>query len=333
MEVFSVSQSKLKAWRQCHYKYYLKHVRKLQRKKRPRPLIRGTIMHDMQEAKIEGLDPWKVFESAMKKNRKMFKEEIEEFGNLPEEIKALMEGYWKYYKPEPLKYIKHGGKKSEWPFEVELPGTSGIILKGRLDSAARTKDKRVWLVEHKCHKTLPTNEFKFTDIQSVLYAWAMPIFGLPEPDGVCWDYTRAKAPTIPNVLKSGELSRSEKIDTTWTVYLQAIKDNDLKPKDYADMKAVLEGKEEDFYKRVFLPLSKAVTENMLEETVTTAKEIRRRAGKDNTRTIAQHCGWCEFSDGCRAEFTGLDADYIWKHNFEESDYDKKDDKKKKAKKR
>lgn len=326
MSTFSISQSKLKAWRECKRRYFYKHIEQIQKKKRPRPLLRGTIMHQMLEDHIEGKDPWKSFKKAVKKHGKMFKEEIEEFGDLPHQIEVLMQGYFNYYKPDPLKYIKHKGKKSEWLFEVDLPSCTGITLKGRFDTAARTKDKRVWLVEHKCHKSLPTNEFKFTDIQSVLYSWAMPKMGLPEPDGVCWDYTRAKTPTTPKVLKSGELSKAESIDTTWTVYRDVIIKQGLNLKDYKDMKQLLEGKEEDFYKRVFLPLSPTVTDNMLEETVITAKEMRRRAGKDTTRTIARHCDWCEFSDLCRAEFTGLDAKHIRKYNYEESDYGKKDKK-------
>ncbi len=314
------SQSKIKSWRECKRRYYYAHVLKLQRKRKPRPLLRGTIIHEMIEARIEKRDPWAVYEAAMEKHENLFIEEIEEFGDLPTELRLLMEGYFAYYKRDPLSYQRFNGRRAEWQFEVEL--AKGIVLKGRLDTVGTTKDRLRWLVEHKSHKQIPMSEFKFTDIQSVLYTWVMPIIGMKPADGVCWDYIRAKAPTLPQLTdKTGEMSRRANIDTTWAVYRQALIDNDLDPRDYKDMQETLRGKEADWYRRVYLPVSKHVQDTVVGETITTAKEIRRRAGKDKTRTIAKHCDWCQFSDLCRAELTGIDSDYIRKTNFEESEYE------------
>lgn len=312
---FSVSQSKVKTWRACKRKYFYKYIRNLMRKRKAKPLLRGTVVHLMIEAKIEGRDPWEVYHEQMKVYGKLFVEEIEEYGDLPEELRLMMEGYFAYYKKDPLRYIKHDGRKTEWPFEVDL--CKGIVFKGRVDTAARTRDKRVWLVEHKSHKQIPVSEFKFTDIQSVSYSWVLPQIGLPEVDGVCWDYIRAKPPAVPDQLKDGSITRKKSIDTTWAVYAATLKAHGKKLSDYKDMKELLEGKEQDFYRRVFLPLSDTVKATMVDELQVTAKEMRRRGGKYTTRTIDKHCDWCEYSDICRAELVGLDADFIEKTNYKQ----------------
>jgi hypothetical protein len=103
----------------------------------------------MLEDHIEGKDPWKSFKKAVKKHGKMFKEEIEEFGDLPHQIEVLMQGYFNYYKPDPLKYIKHKGKKrskSSVIFLIRLKslckGTS-ITINRILSSTLSTRERRV----------------------------------------------------------------------------------------------------------------------------------------------------------------------------------------------
>ena len=315
--MFSVSHSKLKTWRTCHRKAYYKYILKLMRKRKARPLLRGSIIHDMIEDKVEKRDPWLSFEAWKKKHGKMFKEQIEEYGDVEREVQLLMEGYFRHYKRDPITPIRKDGRRCEYPFEVDL--CKGITIKGRMDGAGRTKDKRNLLIERKSHKQIPHNEMKFTDIQSGVYGKIMPMIGFPKPDGVLWDYVRAKCPSTPKLLKSGELSRAS-IDTMWPVYEQAIKDNGLKVKDYADMEEALEGKEDDFYSRVLLPINQTYLDNLWEETIITAKEMKRRLGKDNTRCVDKHCSWCEFQPVCQAEMLGLDASFILKAEYTKDTY-------------
>jgi len=53
--------------------------------------------------------------------------------------------------------------------------------------------------------------------------------------GIIFNLVRAKLPTVPQVLKSGGLSKAKSIDTDVDTYLQAIKDNRLNPNDYVDI--------------------------------------------------------------------------------------------------
>lgn len=312
--MFTVSQSKIKTWRRCHHSYYYKYILMLRRKRKSRPLMRGSVIHDMLEAATNKLDQWKVYKAWVKKNGKLFKEEVEEYGDVAQEVKLLMEAYFDHYKKDKVKPVKNDGRWCEYPFEVPL--CKGINLKGRIDGVGKSPDKRDWLIEHKSHKTIPVSEFKYTDVQAGLYTWVAPQLGFPEPDGVMWNYIRAKTPAIPELLKKGDaLSKRANIDTMWPVYLAEVKKHGFKPKDYADMKKILEGKESSFFSRIYLPVNKTFISNLMEETIFTAKEIKRRGGKDTTRTVDKHCEWCDYQPLCQAQLLGLDTKFMMKAEY------------------
>lgn len=324
MELFYTSQSKIKAWRSCKRKYYYQHVLHLVPRSPPNPLVRGTIIHSMLEEFIAGKDAWKAWGEAQKTYGKLFKQQREEYGDIPGDIEALMSSYFKWYARDPLTYYEVDGNYSEHFFQVPL--TPGIIMQGTIDSAAHTRDKRFWMVEHKSHREIPRGDIKYSDIQSAIYTWIMPQVGLPKPDGVMWNYIRMKRPTVPEVLKSGEMSRRD-IDTTWDVYEAALKAAKLDPKDYADMKSKLANKEAEFFVRQALPINKTIVETILEEATTTAREIKRKAGVDKTRTIDRQCTYCQYYLLCQAELRGLDHKAILKHQFKTEEKDRYADKK------
>ncbi len=314
---FVVHQSTLKCWRSCRRKYFYRYIMKLEKRKPPAPLLRGRVVHEMIEFMLEGKDPWVPYQEMVKQYSKLFDEEREKYGDMPVEVKLLMEGYFKWYKKDPLKPITPKGskKKAEHKFSVKL--TDSILLEGMIDVVVQDSAKRVWLGDHKTHKQLPAGDVKYSDIQSALYTWVMPQIGFPSPNGVVWNYLRWKAPTIPELLKNGEMSRRKGIDTTWDVYRAALVENKLDPKNYQDMKEELEGKEGDFYVRSYLPVKKQMQETLVEEAQITAREIKRKGGKDTTRTTDKQCSWCEYYEICNAELRGLDTDFMMKKLYKE----------------
>lgn len=314
--MFKVSQSRINKWQECRHKYHYRYVMNLEPKKKPVPLWRGSLIHDMIEAHLEKQDPWDVWDRYMEELPKLPDDLIDEFKDTGGGVYDLMHMYFSYYKPDPLRYIKFQGRRSEWPFELEL--TRGIVLSGRIDTMARTKDRRVALVEHKSHKQIPVGDFKLTDLQSGLYCWAAPKVGLPKPDMVVWDYIRAKTPARPDLLKSGEgLSRRANIDTTWSVYRQAIKDHGFKVADYQDMRLTLEGRESSFLSRPHVPISDRFLANLIKETISVAKEMKLKHGTRSERNFGKHCNWCEFALPCRAGLLGHDTKFILKANYKE----------------
>jgi hypothetical protein len=319
MAMFVVHQSTIKCWRACHRKYWYRYVRNLIKRKPPAPLLRGTVVHEMLEADANGVDPFKPFRAFKKKFKSLFVEEQETYGDMPGEIKTLMTGYFEYYKKDPLVAVEFNGRKSEHKFRVNL--TPNIIIEGKIDRIGRDKAKHNWLMDHKTVKQLPSGDGKYSDIQSAIYSWVMPRVGFKNPWGVVWDYIRWKAPTQPELLKNGSMSRRANIDTTWAVYEAALIENNLDPAEYADMKEILAGKESDFYVRTYMPIPKVMQETLIDEAITTAREIKRKGGVDKTRTTDKHCDWCEYKALCMAELRGLDTHAMLKTDFVEKEVD------------
>lgn len=320
---FTVHQSTIKTWRRCKRQAYYKYIMNLEKRKPSGPALRGTTVHEMLEADANGKDPWKVWRQFKKKNANLFEAEKEVYGDVVEEVRVLVSGYFEYYKDDPLEAVEFNGRRSEHKFRVKL--TESIFLEGKIDRIGRDKKKHHWLMDHKTVKQLPSADGKYSDIQSAIYTWVMPQMGFKKAHGVVWDYIRWKAPTIPEVLKKGGMSRRANIDTTWAVYKQALINNGLDPDDYQDMKEILHGKESDFYVRSYMPMNETMQAQLLDEARTTAREMKRKLGKDTTRTTDRHCDWCQYKNLCNAELRGLDTDFMLKHDFVERKADEEDE--------
>lgn len=276
-------------------------------------MVFGRIAHEMIEASANGDDPQKILTNYEKNIGKVFSSERDAYMEIINDVDLLMDGYFNYYAKDKIKFVAIKGKLAEHEFEVPL--TKGINIKGKIDAINRTSDSRVWLTEHKSHKEIPTEDVRFRDLQTVIYASILPTLGIKTVDGVLWDYIRTKPPTIPGLLKSGELSRA-KIDTLPSVYRTEIKRNKLKESDYKEILKSLENNERNFYRRVYMPMNIKLSNQLLSEVIITAKEIQEKGGIDCTRNITKDCSWCEFESLCRAELTGMDADFIRKKEFQ-----------------
>lgn len=315
----NISQSKLKTWRSCRKAYHYKYGLKITKKHKSYPFLRGEIIHDMMEQHYLGKKPWAVFRKHMKANERIIRINPEEYGDMENQIKLLMKGYFAFYKNEKLKPLM-----VEHEFRVKL--MAGVYLTGKIDMVARESKMR-WLMEHKCHNIIPSGStVPYTNIQSSLYKWAYEKeFGKPV-EGIMWNYLWGKQQSIPQLLKNGEMSKRS-TSLTWAMYKKALIDNDLDPADYQDMKEKLEGNELNFYQRKYLPVDNTMVGNIIEDTKTTAKEIMKYASKDQTRNLGRDCDYCEFKNLCLAQLKGLDHKFILKSEFKERKKDEKQPKK------
>jgi hypothetical protein len=310
--MFKVSHSKVKTWRRCHKAYDYKYNQKLEPKRKQRPLVFGSVIHEMIEANANGDNPSIVLKKYRAETKKMFSAEVDDYLQIIKDAEALMEHYFSYYAKDNMKFIAIKGKLAEHEFEV--PITKGIILKGKIDAFMRSKDKRVWLTEHKSHKEIPSEDIRWRDIQTATYYEVTGALGIKQVDGILWDYVRSKPPSVPELLKNGGLSKA-KIDTLPSVYMDAIKEHKLNPKDYKEILDNLRGREENYFKRVFMPISSDLTALLMKETIQTAQEMQDRGKSDCTRNISRDCSWCSYEGLCRAELMGLDADFIRSKEF------------------
>lgn len=309
--MIKISQSMLKTFRKCHKAFDYKYRQNLQRKKKEASLLRGSCVHEMIEAKANGKDPWETFETYIENNKPLFIEQDPEYENLIDMVTTIMEGYFSYYKNDPLKPLPFKGKFAEHEFTVEL--TKDIILTGVIDMIVEDPKLGIGIMDHKTHKILPTGDIAYSNIQSALYAWAMTqLKEFPNPQFMVWNYIRWKEPTKPKLLKSGKMSTSLG-DTTWRVYRKALIEAGLDPKDYEEVKTQLEGRESEFFVRQYLPINKTIMENIKEDTIETATQIQTTNYKD--RNITRDCNYCEFYSLCQAELKGLDSEMVKKYEY------------------
>jgi hypothetical protein len=313
--VESISYSEIKLHRRCAKAHQYRYRDRLKRRRPNRPAFVGTILHEMLDARMKGKEEaWEVYQTYKDKYAKLFREEKEEFGDIPALVKAIYKGYWRRWKNDGLVYVK-----SEVEFRVEL--TPKIELMGYIDKIAQDGRRRS-VLDHKFHKNLPGPEDRFADIQTVLYYWGWNEFvqkRADRVDGVIWDYGRMKAPAIPEVLKNGQLSQRKNIDTDRYTYLKTILANGLDPKPYQGILKSLEGKERTFFERVPLPAPpKVMVTSVVEDARLSAIQAKKalKTGKAPRSMSGFNCNGCEFRKICEAEIRGHDTKFLLKKEYE-----------------
>ena len=322
-----ISFSEVSSYRRCPKQWSYRYLQRIKRKYKGVRLLKGEILHEMLNAyvnrkihgtKYDGDDPWDVLEGYAEEFATYFEQERDMHGDVIGDCGKIFEGYLRKYRKDPLTY-----EESELKIELDLSklgaGAINVTFIGFIDKIARDPQKRRWLMDHKFLKGIPTADDRFAELQLLLYVWA---YGMKNPkdqlDGVCWDYARSKAPTEPEVLKKGGLSKRKNLDCDPYTYLRTIRREKLDATQYVDMIEHLEGKEDTFFERVFLP--KPSTDMIIEvvnDFLQTAAEIQaKRDGGRCARSMSQfNCNTCEFRTICEAEVRGLDADFILKSEY------------------
>src|ERR1051326_7855342 len=282
-----MSQSRIKTTRRCWKKHDYKHNQRLEKKKPTATLFRGTILHEMIEARTKGDDPFAVTRKYAKEYRKLFREEREMYGEtFIEDIDRVFQGYLRATAKDKLKY-----EYIEEPGEAELP--NGIVFSFKVDKIA-TDGQRRWLMDHKSCKNIPGEEARFSDLQLVLYYWAWNKLHPDEPvDGIIWDYLRTKPPTVPEPLVKGGLSIAKNMDTDYYTYVMAAQQHniDITQPHYRECVANLKQRGSiDFFQRISLPApSKVLVKSVVEDAANTAWFIKAHGEETDTRTLTKDC--------------------------------------------
>lgn len=311
-DVFKASQSKVKTWLRCRRAYWYRYVEKLRRKRIKRPFAFGRMAHDMLEAHINEEDPFEVLKGIEKEQGKMFRSEIDEYGDIVGDARIIMSEYFDYYENSGVRFLKFNGKRAEFTFSVEV--VPGIIVEGRIDAYAQTKNKLKWLVEHKTMRSMPNEDHRWRSVQSVVYLKISEMAGLPQVEGTMWDQIMSKPPSALQFKENGEPSK-RKINTLPMKLLQDLKAERQDPAKFRNLLKAAEDNRKNYFQRVFNPTKPKVVSQVFKDFVDTIKEMRELHGTTKVRNIDRHCDWCDYEGICRAELTGLDADFIRKKEY------------------
>lgn len=317
--LFRVSHSKVKTWRKCRAAYDYRYRQKLRKKRKSRPLVFGSIVHDMIESFANGLNPFKQLKRLEQSQGQMFRSQAEELGNLIEDVDVIMTEYFEHWEPKGpkhIEYIELNGKRSEHTFEVEI--APGIVAEGKIDAFVKTDNKLRWLGEHKSGKNMLSEDHRWRNLQPAIYIRIVDMVGLPAVDGTLWDYIRSKPPSAPQILKNGELS-ARGLDTLPLKIERTFKELKIKPsKKHQSLLEQAKRNRSTYFQRVFNPVKKDVVDYLFKGFVTTAKEI---ADLHETKSASEmnidfHCNMCDYEPLCRARLQKLDFDFVKKKEYD-----------------
>jgi CRISPR/Cas system-associated exonuclease Cas4 (RecB family) len=327
-----VSQSSIKSFKRCPQIYYYKKILKIVPKHTALPLYRGVILHTGLEAYYRGED-WEeaIVEEYQEGWDNLLGEEKELYGgDLINDCIKIMAGYCRIYG-------KKVSKKKEKVLAVELDFTEGskygpvqvapgILLSGRIDLVSEELEgtyKGLWVTEHKSHKKIPTEDTRMYNIQACLYIPVVEKLLGVKVSGIRWNYLRTKVPTIPRVLKNGELSKAAKIDTDYETFMQAIQDNNLNPDDYLEQ--LENAKSNIFYRRDYTPKDPRMIK-MIQRDLQHVIPLMNHMAEHPHRALDPYtCSSCGYKALCQAELLGLDTEFLLKKEYVRKEETSNDD--------
>lgn len=303
------SNSKLKAFQRCKKQYDYKFVQNLVPRHSSLPLKRGSWLHELLEAKYTTGD-WRAKNDELAQEfNKLFEEERDAFGDLPNICAHIMRSY-DYRWAEEDKSLTWVEIETE--FSVDLPHGHKMVFK--VDGIVED-EWGMWLAEHKSHKSFPDGEYRLGDVQTPKYVWGLQKLGYPIT-GVLWNYLLTIEPKKPKLLKDGSRLSNAKIRTDAITYLGAIREYGLDPRDYKDVIIRLRD-HADFFRRERVSTPEIVGKQLVKESILVADEIER--GYSVTRSFDRSCGmFCAYVQPCVTELQGGDTAGMLKANFQEA---------------
>jgi hypothetical protein len=113
------------------------------------------------------------------------------------------------------------------------------------------RNGKIWIHEFKTAESIDSGYLTnlILDEQMSRYSFAYEKYCGESVQGVLYTILRKAVPRLPDLLKNGTLTRDKRIDTTYNVYLQAIRDNNQNESNYIEILDILKNKGNTFIKR------------------------------------------------------------------------------------
>ncbi len=307
-----VNQSRVKAWRKCRRAYWHKYGEGLRRKFTKRPFKFGTLIHRMSEFYNAGEPMKRAITELPDAERLLISKHHDEYGHLLDDALDIMRSYKRHWRKSKLKFLQIEGEYAEFKMEADVG--SGITAVGTIDFIGKSGNGNKWLGDRKTYRRPWSGDSLWRNVQSSLYHRLWEGSGNKPLNGTLWDFIYSKPPTRPQLKKDGNLS-SRQVVTLPETLERVCRENDLDVDDYPDLKQAAVLGRESYFHREYVPREKRVEKDILADFVHSAKEIKKNAGKDKTRTIDYGCDFCEYAPLCRAKLLGLDYKFLKRREY------------------
>lgn len=328
------THSMIKSMRRCPRQAMYKYADRLKPRHLKRPLQFGKWMHWLLEAHYKGED-WKAVHAKLcEQYSELFDEEQEKLGDLPNDCMNLMLSYLWHYKHE--NWRVHAVE-----FTVQTRWPDGSIYRGKVDLLVEN-EYGLWIVDHKNHKRLPDEQYRFLDTQSPLYVWAArrgdPESGIPgiPVAGFIWNYLRTAPPSKPKMLANGSRLSKTLGDTTYPVYARELKKLGITDFDFdPTIRPTLQRLKGDRYEYGKLQTSRFFQRHVLERDDDMLQGLAGEAWRTSRRmhtypfhqrrTVEravdfQACKWaCDFTRLCQTELAGGITGNLLRQDFRVGD--------------
>lgn len=301
------THSMIKTFRRCPKQAQYKYVERLKPKEFQGHLNRGKWIHKLLELYHTGGDWREEHERWAHKFNRMFDEEKDKWGDLPNDILQVMLSYIWHYKHDEWEVL-------DVEFMVRTKFPDGTEYRGKVDALIKNQFG-LWLIDHKSHKSLPDHKFRLLDAQSSLYLWAAlrEKYGV---EGFIWNYVRWKPASTPTLIKDGtRFSKPTVASADYPTLLKAIKKHGFDPKDYADRLKYLyslryrpgEPQISENFRRDILEKQRPMLKQVAQEAYTTSQRMHSYdfSSPGVERVPDRSCTFsCSYPDLCTLELMG-----------------------------
>lgn len=186
--------------------------------------------------------------------------------------------------------------------------TDDVVFRFKYDGLVQSKiTGKHWVLEHKTASSfLKDYGYLAFDNQMIAYQWGISdILGQPVA-GSIYTFIKKKPPTIPKILKSGNLSQDSRMVTTYDVYLAAIHAQGADPAHYEEfLNQILVKEKTDYFKRYSIKSTGLQQQGYKGYLQAIAKEMFA----DDVAiypTSSRWCGTCRYQTLCMKHQMGLD---------------------------
>jgi hypothetical protein len=188
------------------------------------------------------------------------------------------------------------------------------LLTGKLDLVV-TIDDDIWIMDHKTASSKPSHGALDVDPQITAYCYVWWRITGDLPRGALYNVLMKRTPKAPALLANGKLSVDKRWNGTYGHYMDAIKEYDLDPGDYAEMLDTLRKRGwNDFFIRDGMTRTKAELlsyERRLYRDYLEAKRVLKRPDDLAVANPSQRlCATCGVRALCLGYEQMLDVDYL-----------------------